>query len=90
MLVCKGSSIEKECGCSSLAMVAENKVDAILERKLPRIAAPLILDKDDSVSHSAIGALVNISLMSPDICEQLVSQVRYLLMTCCSNLVKFK
>ena len=76
MLVFKGSSIEKECGCSSLAMVAETKVDVILERKLPRFAAPLILDKDDSVSHSAIGALVNISLMSPDICEQLVSQVR--------------
>ena len=69
-----GSSTEKECGCSSLAMVAENKVDVILERKLPRMAAPLMLDKDISVSHSAVGALVNISLTSPEVCDELVTQ----------------
>lgn len=68
------SSIEKECGCSSLAMVAETKVDVILERKLARMAAPLMLDKDLSVSHAAVGALVNVSLISPEICEELVKQ----------------
>ena len=56
-------------------MVAETKVDVILERKLARMAAPLMLDKDLSVSHSAVGALVNVSLISPEICEELVSQV---------------
>ena len=71
-----GSSIEKECGCSSLAMVVENNLDVILERKLARMAAPLMLDKDTSVAHSAIGALVNISLISHEICEELVRQVR--------------
>ena len=56
-------------------MVAETKVDVILERKLSRMAAPLMLDKDLSVSHAAVGALVNISLISPEICEELVRQV---------------
>ena len=56
-------------------MIAETKVDVILERKLARMAAPLMLDKDLSVSHAAVGALVNISLISPEICEDLVRQV---------------
>ena len=56
-------------------MVAETKLAIILERKIPRMAAPLMLDKDLSVSHSAIGAILNISLVSPDICEELVRQV---------------
>ena len=56
-------------------MVAESQVEVILERKLARMAAPLMADKDLSVSHSAVGALVNISLISHDVCEELVNQV---------------
>ena len=74
MNLSSGSSIEKECGCSSLAMVAEKHADLILERKLPKMAAPLMLDKHNSVSHSAVGALVNISLTSPEVCDELVRQ----------------
>ena len=70
-----GSSIDKECGCSTLAMVAESQVEIILERKLARMAGPLMVDKDLSVSHAAVGALVNISMISHDVCDELVNQV---------------
>ena len=56
-------------------MVTENQIEVILERKLARMAGPLMVDKDPSVSHAAVGALVNISLSSHDVCEELVNQV---------------
>ena len=37
-----------------------------------RIVAPLMLDKNVSVQSSAVGALRNISLSDPEICEQMV------------------
>ena len=39
-----------------------------------RIVAPLMMDKNLSVQSSAVGALRNISLADPEICEQMVIQ----------------
>ena len=69
-----GSSEERECGCTSLSFVGRLKknADIILDKKLIRIVAPLMLDKNVSVQSTAVGALRNISLADPDICEQMV------------------
>ena len=52
----------------------ENLAQTILDRKLLRILAPLTNDTNTSVKHSAVGALRNISLANPTICEQMIDQ----------------
>ena len=69
-----GSSEERECGCTSLSFVGRRKQNAeiILGKKMIKIVAPLMLDKNVSVQSSAVGALRNISLADPEICDQMV------------------
>ena len=71
-----GSSEERECGCSSLSIIGTRKqnADVIIRKKMIRIVAPLMMDKNLSVQSSAVGALRNISLADPEICEQMVIQ----------------
>jgi len=71
-----GSSEERECGCSSLSIIGTRKqnADIIIRKKMIRIVAPLMMDKNLSVQSSAVGALRNISLADPEICEQMVIQ----------------
>jgi hypothetical protein len=75
-LFVSGSSEERECGCSSLSIIGTRKqnADIIIRKKMIRIVAPLMMDKNLSVQSSAVGALRNISLADPEICEQMVIQ----------------
>ena len=70
------SSEERECGCSSLAIIGKKKsvAEIIIDKKLMRIIAPLVLDKNISVQHAAVGALRNISLSDPTTCDHMVDQ----------------
>ena len=58
-------------------MVGSRKdiAQTIVDKRLVRIVAPLMLDHNLAVQNSAIGALRNISLADPDICDHLVEQV---------------
>ena len=73
-----GSSEERECGCASISIIGRSPeaADAFIEKKLLRIVAPLMLDENISVKHAAIGALRNISSIRPDICDQMIQQVK--------------
>ena len=70
------SSEERECGCASLAVIGKrkNNADTIIQKRLLRIVAPLVVDTNLSVQHAAVGALRNISLADHDICDQMVDQ----------------
>ena len=72
-----GSSEERECGCTSLSIIARRKemAEIIVNKRLIRIVAPLMLDGNASVQNSAVGALRNISLADPDICDHMIQQV---------------
>ena len=73
----QGSSEERECGCSSISLIGRHPkaAEAFIEKRLLRIVAPLMLDSNVSVQHAAVGALRNISLIRPDICDHMVEQV---------------
>ena len=73
-----GSSEERECGCASISIIggSPEAADTFIEKKLLRIVAPLMLDENVSVKHAAIGALRNISSIRPDICDQMIQQVK--------------
>ena len=73
-----GSSEERECGCASISIIGRSPeaADTFIEKKLLRIVAPLMLDENVSVKHAAIGALRNISSIRPDICDQMIQQVK--------------
>lgn len=70
------SSEERECGCASLSLMAgtSQAAEVVLDRRLVRIVAPLLLDTDVSVRHAAVGALKNLSLVSVEVCDQMVQQ----------------
>ena len=70
------SSEERECGCSSLALVGgkESVAKQIINKRLVRTLAPLMLDTNISVQHAAVGALRNISLSDPSTCDHMVEQ----------------
>ena len=73
-----GSSEERECGCASISIIGRRAeaADTFIEKKLLRIVAPLMLDENVSVKHAAIGALRNVSSIRPDICDQMIQQVK--------------
>jgi hypothetical protein len=50
-------------------------VSAIRNFHLVRVAGPLMVDNNLSVKHAAIGSLKNLSLVSPDVCDEMVEQV---------------
>lgn len=70
------SSEERECGATSLSIIGRKKqvAEIIMDKKLIRIVAPLMLDSNISVQHSAVGALRNISLASEETCQKMVEQ----------------
>ena len=70
-----GSKSDKECGCAKLAMIVDQRYNEILEMKMVKMAAPLMIDTSDNVRHSATGALKNMSLVSEDVCDEMVKQV---------------
>ena len=63
-------------GCSSLALVGgkESVAKQIINKRLVRTLAPLMLDTNISVQHAAVGALRNISLSDPSTCDHMVEQ----------------
>lgn len=69
-----GSATNKEIGCYKLAMIAEKKHKQILELKMVKMVAPLIIDEKDGVQVSAVGALKNLSLVSEDVCDEMIKQ----------------
>ena len=70
------SSEERECGLTTLAQLDESTaVSAIRSFRLVRIAGPLMVDNNLSVKHSSVGALKNLSLVSAEVCEEMVEQV---------------
>ncbi len=70
------SSEERECGLTTLAQLDEHTaVSAIRSFRLVRIAGPLMVDNNLSVKHSSVGALKNLSLVSAEVCEEMVEQV---------------
>ena len=66
---------KKEVACCKLAMICQKVADKILAMKLVRIVAPLINDEKDGVQVSAVGALKNLSMVSEEVCEEMVAQV---------------
>lgn len=68
-----GSATDRECGCASLAMFAGKNHSEIIEKKVLKILAPLVLDPAPGVRHGALGALREISLAGNDvICDVMV------------------
>ena len=67
----------KECGLQSLSLMVEKMADKVVEKKLVRICAPLMVSEKsfNDVRHSAVGALKNLSLVSAEICEEMIKQV---------------
>ena len=56
----------------------EQSAEDVIRHKLVRVAAPCMVDVA-SLSHearlAAVGALKNLSIVSPDICDEMVKQV---------------
>lgn len=77
-LIPSGSSNETEIGLNSLALLADatHLAEPILRAQLVRYAAPFMLDRELNLESrlAAVGACHNLSLVSPDICHQMVSQ----------------
>ena len=44
--------------------------------RLVRVAGPLMVDSNLSVKHAAVGSLKNLSLVSGEVCEEMVLQVQ--------------
>ncbi|XP_073824399.1 HEAT repeat-containing protein 3 [Musca autumnalis] len=67
---------EKLNGLQSLAVLtaSKDKVTAICQSDVVRIAAPLLCEKDDSVRNAAAGALRNLSVNGTEVCDFLVEQ----------------
>ncbi|EDW81628.1 uncharacterized protein Dwil_GK12176 [Drosophila willistoni] len=65
---------EKLNGLHSFAVLAlrKEKLREILESDLVRIAAPLLCDRDNAIKNAAAGALRNLSVYGPEVCEYLV------------------
>ncbi|XP_075151544.1 HEAT repeat-containing protein 3 [Haematobia irritans] len=67
---------EKLNGLQSFAVLtaSKDKVTAICQSDVVRIAAPLLFEKDLSVRNAAAGALRNLSVNGTDVCDFLVEQ----------------
>lgn len=67
---------EKLNGLQSLAVLtaSKEKVTAICQSDVVRIAAPLLCEKDQSVRNAAAGALRNLSVNGTEVCDFLVDQ----------------
>lgn len=67
---------DKMCGLQSLSMLCqkEHSIQAIIESEIVRTVAPLLVDQDINIRHSAAGALRNLSAVSEEICFNLVEQ----------------
>lgn len=67
---------EKMCGLQALSTLCqkEHNIKSIVDSDIVRIAAPLLVDPDINIRHSAAGALRNLSAVSVEICENLVEQ----------------
>ena len=70
-----GTMAKKEVACCKLGMIAEKMSDKILGLKLVRIVAPLMTSDTDGVQLSAVGALKSLSMVSEEVCEEMVAQV---------------
>jgi len=69
-----GTQEKKEVACHKLAMICDKLSEKILSLKMVRMVAPLIVAPTDGVQLSALGALKNLSMVSEDVCEEMVSQ----------------
>lgn len=71
-----GSLEEKMIGFQSLAVLSEErqKVERICDTEIIRIAAPFLVDKNQSLRNAAVGALRNLSTSGVDVCEILVDR----------------
>ena len=74
-----GSSDEKENALHNLTMVLSRRSDAVLFSGSPliRMVAPLMVDtqaRSMGVRHGAVGVLKNMSLISPEACDEMVRQ----------------
>lgn len=67
---------EKMCGLQSMAFLSLNqkKAKEMCESGIIRIAAPLLVDQNKNIQNAVAGALLNVSLCGPSICEILVEQ----------------
>ncbi|XP_049777192.1 HEAT repeat-containing protein 3 [Schistocerca cancellata] len=71
----QGSTEDKIFGLSSIASVFDKHPEMVVQNRIIRIAAPLLLDNDPVVRHAAAGALRNLSACGdPDLCDLLVQQ----------------
>lgn len=70
------NSEEKMCGLQSMALLSLNKKKAkeMCESDIVRIAAPLLVDQNKNIRNAVAGALRNVSLCGPSICELLVEK----------------
>ena len=69
----------KESGLNNLAVLVEQASEAVIRNKLVRIAAPCMVDTaalTPEARLAAVGALKNLSIVSPDVCDEMVQQVR--------------
>ena len=65
----------KACGLQSLSRLVSKNADKVISTKLVRLAAPLMrCQRSDDVRHAATGALRNLSLVSAEVCDEMVSQ----------------
>jgi len=71
-----GSSHERVLGCLSLSSLVDKSSvrQVVLEKKLVRLVAPLLVDKDKLVQHGAVGVLRNLSRLEPECAEEMVAQ----------------
>ena len=78
LLVVTASAETKECGLQSLSQLVDRKsAGGVVGAKLVRVAAPLMAEMaHPNVRHAALGALRNLSLVSPDVCDEMVEQVK--------------
>jgi len=67
---------DKICGCQSLGSLSCLEIinKLILSKKLIRAVAPLVIEKEEMVQLSALGALRNISSINTDTAEEMVNQ----------------
>ena len=58
-----------------MSFMANQRWQDLLQAKVVRIAAPLMVEKASNVRHSSVGALNNLSMVSMDVAEEMVAQV---------------
>ena len=75
----EASSETRECGLQSLALMVDRQSSGeVVGSKLVRVAAPLMAEMaHPNVRHAAVGALRNLSLVSPEVCDEMVKQVSW-------------